>query len=612
MVQWQDKGVREVRAMHPVSSSRAKVAGFRRLLMGGLLLLAAMPLMASAKDTIRFQIDGVDPSLQQRLLAALPNTPYDGKESRLQELILSFHLRLQDALQAYGYYDATFHAQSRQGKNGDALVIYAVNLGKPIRIRKTDIKITGKVEDYPQQLRRIPPFPLKKENVLNQVAYETWKEEALSSLQSIGYIRAQYDRHEILIDRQEYWAEIYLWLNSGERFRIGKVAIVGAQRYPRWFIERYLTFKSGDWYYPRALSVSQSNLHDANRFEDIVVSADTEHAANGEVPVTVQLKSLPEQHLKVGAGYATDIGINGTLDYDNYNMFQRAQHLHVAAQVAQKTRNIGAGYTWPVGAALGSEYLANASFQNQSYQIWSANELRAAVGRKWALENNAKKNLNSTLAAMINLEQASYTVSGISDSSFYIFPSLSYSIQNYRNILRPVSGFAVHASVEGASKVWGSTSNFARLRVRGNWDTMLGSHWGVGARATLGALWLHGPIAALPPDLRFFAGGQNSLPGYAFQSQGPTDAAGAVVGGRMLAVGGIHLDRFLSKDWAVGAFYDVGNAFDNFAHFHALQDVGIGARWYSPVGPIVLDLAHPLIAPRAPAIRVVLSVGFTL
>jgi len=586
----------------------------QRLMASGALSLwlVSTPLISLAKDEIFFSVSGVDAELQAKLQAALPPLHYDGKKERLQELALSSDLRLRDALQAYGYYAATWQTKTAMEKQGNATIHYQITPGRPVILRSKSIRITGAVENNSRLLRRIKPFPLADNSVLDQVSYSTWKDQSLARLQAMGFIDAHYDRHEILIDKAQYWAEIYLWLNSGKRFRIGRIEISGANRYPRWFIQRYFTFKEGDWYSPNALSVTQSNLHDANRFENIQVIGETSKAKNDAVPVLVKLQSLPEQHLKLGVGYSTDIGVNGILYYDNYNMFQRAQHLHLAVQAAQKSRNIGATYTWPVGAALGSEYIASASFQNESYQIWSANELRAAVGRRWALANNARKNVNASIEAMINLEQANYTVSNISDTSFYIYPSVTYSVQNYRNILRPVSGFYVRATAEGGSKVWGSTSNFFRLRARGGWDTMLGRNWGVGGRASLGALWLHGPIRYLPPDLRFFAGGQNSLPGYAFESQGPTDAAGEVVGGRLLAVAGLHVDRYLSRDWAIDAFYDVGNAFDNFAHFHALQDVGLGARWYSPVGPISLDLAHPLVAPRAPAIRVILSVGFNM
>lgn len=574
------------------------------------LLLCLLPTVALAKNEIAFRVTGVPTELSAKLQRAMPALSYNGKEARLHELVLSANLRLRDALQAYGFYHAKWDTKTISGPNGDATVQYHIDLGAPIRLRSKDIRIEGQIDENPVLRKAIAPFPLADGDILDQVHYSTWKDQTLSFLESKGYVNAHYPRHEILIDRKQNWAEIYLWLNSGKRYRVGTIHIVGADRYPRWFIDRYLTIKPGDWYSPRALSLTQSNLHDANRFQNIQVTGDTTNLRGDSIPVTIKLASLPEQHLKVGVGYSTDIGLNGILYYDDYNMFRRAQHLHVAVQVAQNSRNIGGTYTWPVGAALGSEYIASTSFQNETYQIWSANELRAAIGRRWALADNARKNVNASIQAMFNLEQANYTVSGISDSSFYLFPSITYSVQNYRNILRPVSGFYVRATAEGASKVWGSTSNFLRLRVRGGWDEMLNRNWGVGGRVSLGALWLHGNIRFLPPDLRFFAGGQNSLPGYAFQSQGPTNAEGAVVGGRLLAVAGVHVDRFISHDWAIDAFYDIGNAFDSFSTFHALQDVGLGARWYSPVGPIKLDLAHPLVAPRAPAVRLVLSVGF--
>ncbi len=431
-------------------------------------LFAALATVAHANNQISFQIKGAPEQLTAKLKDAMPSLPYDGKESRLHELILSSNLRLRDALQAYGYYHATWQSKILPQKNGDAVVQYDVVLGQPIRVRNTDVRILGAINETPNLRRGIKPFPLINGNILDQVSYESWKDQSLSFLESRGYIRAHYQRHEILIDKKYDWAEIYLWLNSGERFRVGAVRIVGAERYPRWFIQRYLTFKPGDWYSPSALSITENNLHDANRFEDIQVIGDTAHPVDNAVPVTVKLASLPEQHLKAGVGYSTNIGLNGVLDYDNYNMFQRAQHLHVAVQAAQRSRNIGASYTWPIGSALGSEYIANTAFQNETYQIWSANELSAAIGRRWALADNARKNVNATIQAMFNLEQASYTVSGISDSSFYLFPSVTYRVQNYRNILRPVSGFYVQATAEGASKVWGSTSNFLRLRVWGD------------------------------------------------------------------------------------------------------------------------------------------------
>ncbi|AIA54933.1 autotransporter assembly complex protein TamA [Acidithiobacillus caldus] len=583
-----------------------------RARLGLLLLLLGFSATASADDRLHFRVIGVDAHLRELLNKALPAIPYDGKGARREELLLSEDLRLKSALEAYGYYAATWTRREIALEGDSYEVVYDVHAGRPIVLRDIDLRLQGPAAEDPAFKKRWNEFPLKRGAVLDQVLYEEWKDKSLELLHARGYVQAQYQRHEILMDRDAYWADIYLWLNSGERFKVGDIRIEGADRYPRWFITRYLSIAPGDWYSPEALAVSQSNLRNADRFSAVSVTGLTKEAANGKVPIAVRLKSLPAQHFKVGVGYSTDIGVNGVLGYDNYDMFDAAQHLKIDATVAQKTRNIGFAYTWPVGKTLGSEYLANAAFQNEVLNVYTNNALTANIGRQWTIGHGANPNRTETVRILMNLEQANYTVASQSNNSHYIYPSINFALSDYDNILRPISGYSLTATVEGSSKVLGSTTNFLRFSARGRWDTRLAPLWAAGLRARIGALQVSGPIGDLPPNLRFFAGGQDSLPGYAYLSQGPRAGNGQVEGGRYLAVVGANLQRFITKDIAIIAFYDAGNAFDSPADFRVLQDVGLGVRWFSPVGPIRLELAHPLVNPKAPAVRIAFSVGFGL
>jgi translocation and assembly module TamA len=97
----------------------------------------------------------------------------------------------------------------------------------------------------------------------------------------------------------------------------------------------------------------------------------------------------------------------------------------------------------------------------------------------------------------------------------------------------------------------------------------------------------------LPPSVRFFAGGDNSIRGYQFRSLGPINSDGDVIGGNRLLVGSVEYEHPVKERWSVATFYDAGNAFrDN--EFHAVAGAGIGARWQSPLGPIRIDFAKPL------------------
>jgi translocation and assembly module TamA len=104
-------------------------------------------------------------------------------------------------------------------------------------------------------------------------------------------------------------------------------------------------------------------------------------------------------------------------------------------------------------------------------------------------------------------------------------------------------------------------------------------------------------FAALPPSVRFFAGGDNSVRGYDYKTLGPTDSTGAVIGGSELAVASLEYEHNVRPHWSVAMFVDSGNAFDRGA-FDAKTGAGIGARWQSPLGPIRVDVAHPFDDPN--------------
>jgi len=97
----------------------------------------------------------------------------------------------------------------------------------------------------------------------------------------------------------------------------------------------------------------------------------------------------------------------------------------------------------------------------------------------------------------------------------------------------------------------------------------------------------------LPPSVRFFAGGDQSIRGYGYQTLGPKDDQGNVVGGSNLLVASVEYERHVRGNWYGAVFVDAGNAFDAL-NVNAAVGVGFGVRWQSPVGPLRIYLAHPM------------------
>jgi translocation and assembly module TamA len=82
--------------------------------------------------------------------------------------------------------------------------------------------------------------------------------------------------------------------------------------------------------------------------------------------------------------------------------------------------------------------------------------------------------------------------------------------------------------------------------------------------------------------------------GYDYQTIGP-QVDGEVVGGSGLLAASFELDWTFLERWALAAFVDSGSAYDREPSFKT--GVGLGLRWFSPVGAIRVDVALPLDDP---------------
>ena len=107
------------------------------------------------------------------------------------------------------------------------------------------------------------------------------------------------------------------------------------------------------------------------------------------------------------------------------------------------------------------------------------------------------------------------------------------------------------------------------------------------------------PGGKLPDFERFYLGGINSIRGYGWQDISAQDAAGADIGGeKMVQINIEYLIPLFKDEGIVGVvFFDTGDVYGvdediNLGQMH--ESVGIGIRWYSPVGPIRLEYGYRL------------------
>ena len=101
---------------------------------------------------------------------------------------------------------------------------------------------------------------------------------------------------------------------------------------------------------------------------------------------------------------------------------------------------------------------------------------------------------------------------------------------------------------------------------------------------------------SLPANLRFYAGGGGSVRGYSYQSLSPR-FNGTPIGGASLVELSTELRVRFTETLGGVVFVDGGNAYtDSVPTFgkSLYYGAGVGLRYYSPLGPLRLDVGVPL------------------
>lgn len=188
-------------------------------------------------------------------------------------------------------------------------------------------------------------------------------------------------------------------------------------------------------------------------------------------------------------------------------------------------------------------------------------------------------------------------------------PSVSFDHKHSDRDIFPRQGRRLGIELRGTDQVLGSNTSYLQATIWMRFIRSFGSGNRLIARLNAGAI-SSSNFAELPPSVRFFAGGDESVRGFGFDTLGPKDADGNVVGGTNLLVASVEYERHLWSNYYGALFVDAGNAF-NDTDFDPEVGTGLGVKWRSPLGTIRLYLAYPITKDN-PGVRVHLRLGADL
>jgi len=574
------------------------------------LLWTAVVCPCSGAEPIQVLVEGVEGEALKNVRAALTLPSGLVQEGVVNRLLLDIFRRrtpekVREALEPLGYFQAQARVETEKSAEGQEILRVTVIPGAPVKVSKVDIKLLGPGEKERALRDLAASFPLKVGDVLHQGKYERARDELRSKALDLGYLGAKYTNQVIRVHRGELRAEIELVLETGPQYRYGEVTFEGAPMYPRAFLERFLDFTPGELYTFEKTYQSQLNLINSDRFSSVSVEAKVEEARDFFVPVKIKLVPSPPKRLRPGVGYATDTGARFSLNYQELNAFHRGHEFNADLNIAERRQAISAIYAFPSPGHIENRTNLKSGLQQERLDAYDTLLFTVEAERARSF------GMGRVGSVYLQFRQENFSEAGQEGKSSLFLPGLRFTQRQVDDILRPRKGFRYYLELRGSTEFLGAETKFAQALANADFLYPLPHGFSLIPRIQLGTTWQDNPVTDLPPTLRFYAGGDRSVRGYTYQSLGPKDAAGNVIGGKNLIVGSLEVEYALAKNWGVVVFYDVGNAFNSTGDLRLAQGAGVGLRYYTVAGPIRVDVARQINVDD-PKFQLHVSLGFAL
>ncbi|WP_434586626.1 autotransporter assembly complex protein TamA [Klebsiella sp. B345] len=555
----------------------------RQLCVTSLLLVSGV---ASAAN-VRLQVEGLSGELEKNVRAQLSTIQSDEVTPDRR-----FRARVDDAirvgLKALGYYEPTIDFDLRPPpKKGRQVLIAKVTPGEPVRIGGTEVILRGGARtdrDYLDLLKKRPAIG----TVLNQGDYDGFKSSLTHVALRKGYFDGEFNKSQLGIAlgrHQAFWDIDY---NSGERYRFGDVTFSGSQIRDE-YLQNLVPFKQGDYYTSEDLAELNRRLAATGWFSSVVVAPEFDKSRKTKVlPLHGVVSPRKENTVETGVGYSTDVGPRVKATWKKPWMNSYGHSLTSSLSLSAPEQQLDFSYKVPLlKNPLEQYYLMQGGFKRTDLNDTKADSSTLAVSRYWELSSGWQRAIN------LRWSLDHFTQANVTNTTMLIYPGVSVNRTRSRGGLMPTWGDSQRYSVDYSNTMWGSDINFIVAQAQDVWIRTLYDRHRFVVRGNLG--WIEADdFNKVPPDLRFFAGGDRSIRGYKYKSISPKDDDGKLIGASKLATGSLEYQYNVSGKWWGAVFVDSGEAVSDIRKSDFKTGAGVGVRWQSPVGPIKLDIAAPV------------------
>ena len=571
------------------------------------LVPGLLPWLAGVASAAGLTVDleGLPKELKEPVEAGLTLRNYANRDvtpAQIRRLFNTAEQEIKTALEPYGYYNAQV-ASSLQTTDKGLRALFRVTPGEPVKVTSKKVQVQGEAADLNPIKRAIRRFKPDEGDVLDHGVYEASKAEVEGALLNNGFLRMKATQKRVEVSRKANTAAIDLNWESGPRMKFGRVHFSDAQ-FPPAFLERYIPWEAGEYYSPDELLAFQQRLVDADYFATVSVQPDLEHAEGLDVPINVELAPAKRTIYTTGAYVSTDTGPGVKLGMQRRWVNDMGHKFQADIDVAQRMQALSTSYRIPLPGPNDKSLNFGVTHKNEDTESSKSKSDKAAI-------NETRKWYGFTRTLGLQYVAGTYTIAEVDRITHLLYGEATLTKKQANDFFFPRRGWSIAFGARYAPELLVSDTSFSQVTVDGKYIFPAGRRQRVIMRLSLGAMVVN-DFDQLPPELRFFAGGDRSIRGFDYQALGSTIEKAPdqhlVIGGTNLAVGSIELEHYFLPKWGAAVFVDGGDAWRT-GEFKLNIGAGVGVRWRSPVGVVRLDVAKPVKSDLSDSIHFHVNIG---
>jgi outer membrane protein insertion porin family len=565
--------------------------------------------------------------------------------------------------QANGFQEVKVDASvedNYESKAGELAVIYRITEGPQTLVR--NLVIEGN-DSFPRE---------DLEPVLSSVAGQPFSEADLAIDRDAilvfyynrGFPDVQFESSATPVAGEPYRMDVTYKIVEGQRVAVNQVIVTGTENTKPYVVNRQIRIRAGDPLSQANMIESQRRLYNLGLFNQVDMAVQNPEGVEPQKNVLFNLAEAPRWTFRYGGGieFATGntpalnnpqgqagVSPNAVLEITRLNLFGRDQTLSFRARVGLLTRRALISYDAPRLNWFSRDnwhFTLSAFYDNTvNVNTFTSERLEGSIGAEQRY-SRATTFLYRLTYQRVKVDPASLVIDpGLiplyAQPVTIAMPSMTWVRDRRDNPVDTHKGSYNLLDMGLATSALGSQSNFGKILFQNSTYYTIHKKWVLARNTQIGIehpygtnYYPGGSATAIPLPELFFAGGGNSLRGFAINQAGPRDPmTGYPIGGQGLFVNNFEIRTppvllpYVGDNMSFVFFHDMGNVFAsasqilsglvrfnqpsiaacsppaatfgcNFAYNP--QAAGFGLRYKTPVGPVRGDISYNFSPTRYP------------